>query len=241
MMYFTSDLHLHHPYIAALRGFIDQSLLEPFNGDVAAFRQHCRENNDPFAKYVDVETHDKMVIDNINSVVSENDMLFVLGDVSSSTKSAILKSCADIVEKVNIPLEHRFLVLGNHDMIKTNGVMEALEEAFYRYQDHIELTLCDGTEELPSIMCYHYPPIEYLNQAPAWMRPKQELFDGAGHVTKDTVYLHGHTHSYDCFDAGLPNVYNVGLEANDFKPISLDDVLEKVAKHNKELEEQNGC
>ena len=241
MIYFTSDLHLHHPYIAALRGFIDQSLLEPFNGDVAAFRQHCRKNNDPFTKYVDVETHDKMVIDNINSVVSEDDMLFVLGDVSSSTKSAILKSCTDIVEKVNVPWEHRFLVFGNHDMISTNGVMEALEEAFYRGQDCIKLTPCDGTEELPPIICYHYPPFEYLDQAPAWMRPKQELFNSAGHVTKDAIYLHGHTHSYDCFDAGLPNVYNVGLEANDFKPISLDDALEKVAKHNKELEEQNGC
>ena len=239
MIYFTSDLHLHHPYIAALRGFIDQSLLEPFNGDVAAFRQHCRENNDPFTKYVDVETHDKMVIDNINSVVSEDDMLFVLGDVSSSTKSAILKSCTDIVEKVNVPWEHRFLVLGNHDMISTNGVMEALEKAFYRCQDHMKLTP-DNSEDLP-IVCYHYPPFEYLDKAPMWMRPKQEVFDGAGHATKKEIYLHGHTHSYDCFDTGLPFVYNVGLEANDFKPVSLDVVLEKVSKHNKELEEQNGC
>lgn len=241
MIYFTSDLHLHHPYIAALRGFIDQSLLEPFGGDVTAFREHCRENNDPFWQYVDVESHDKMVIDNINSVVSESDTLFVLGDVSSSTKSAILKSCTDIVEKVNIPWEHRFLVFGNHDMISTNGVMEALMSAFYRGQDHIELTPFDGTKDLPPIVCYHYPPFEYLNQAPMWMRPKQEAFNSAGHVTENAIYLHGHTHSYDCFDAGLPNVYNVGLEANDFKPISLDDVLEKVAKHNKELEEQNGC
>ena len=239
MIYFTSDLHLHHPYIAALRGFIDQSLLEQFGGDVNDFRQHCRENNDPFWKYVDIAAHDKMVIDNINNVVSEDDMLFVLGDISSSTKSAILKSCTDIVEKVNVPWEHRSLVLGNHDMISTNGVMDALEKAFYRCQDHIDLTPEDGSKRL-LIVCYHYPPFEYLDKAPAWMRPKQELFDGAGHVTKDTIYLHGHTHSYDCFDAGLPNVYNVGLEANDFKPISLDDVLEKVAKHNKELEEQNG-
>ena len=103
MIYFTSDLHLHHPYIAALRGFIDQSLLEQFGGDVNDFRQHCRENNDPFWKYVDIAAHDKMVIDNINNVVSEDDMLFVLGDISSSTKSAILKSCTDIVEKVNVP------------------------------------------------------------------------------------------------------------------------------------------
>lgn len=237
MIYFISDLHLHHPYIAALRGFIGQSLLEPFGGDVTAFRQHCRESNDPFWKYVDVEAHDKMVIDNINTTVSEDDMLFVLGDVSSSTKSAILKSCADIVEKVNVPWEHRFLVLGNHDMISTNGAMEALEKAFYRCQDHMKLTP-DDSEDLP-IVCYHYPPFEYLDKAPMWMRPKQEVFSGAGHATKDTVYLHGHTHSYDCFDAGLPNVYNVGLEANDFKPVSLNEILEKVEKHNKELEGQN--
>lgn len=240
MIYFTSDLHLHHPYIAALRGFIDQSLLEPFGGDVNDFRQYCRENNDPFAKYVDVEAHDKMVIDNINGVVSEDDTLFVLGDVSSSTKSAILKSCVDIVEKVNVPWEHRFLVFGNHDMIKTNGVMDALSDAFYRGQDHIELTPEDGLENLP-IVCYHYPPFEYLDKAPSWMRPKQEVFDSTGHATENTIYLHGHTHSYDCFDAGLPNTYNVGLEANNFKPVSLHDVLERVAKHNKELEEQNGC
>lgn len=239
MIYFTSDLHLHHPYIAALRGFIDQSLLEPFNGDVAAFRQHCRENNDSFWKYVDVVAHDQMVINNINGVVSEDDMLFVLGDVSSSTKSAILKSCADIVEKVNVPWEHRFLVLGNHDMISTNGVTDALEKVFYRCQDHIKLTP-DDSECLP-VVCYHYPPFEYLDQAPMWMRPKQKVFDGAGHATEGTLYLHGHTHSYDCFDAGLPNTYNVGLEANDLKPISLNEILEKVEKHNKELEEQSDC
>lgn len=240
MIYFTSDLHLHHPYIAALRGFIDQSLLEPFGGDVNDFRQHCRENNDPFAKYVDVEAHDKMVIGNINNVVSEDGILFVLGDVSSSTKSAILKSCTDIIEKVNVPWEHRFLVLGNHDMINTNGVMNALEKAFYRCQDHIDLMPEDGSESLP-IVCYHYPPFEYLDKAPMWMRPKQETFNGAGHATEGTVYLHGHTHSYDCFDAGLPNVYNVGLEANDFNPVSLNEILEKVENHNKELEEQSGC
>lgn len=241
MIYFTSDLHLHHPYIAALRGFIDQSLLEPFNGDVAAFRQHCRETNNPFWKYVDVAAHDQMVIDNINNVVSEDDMLFVLGDVSSSTKSAILKSCADIVEKVNVPWEHRFLVLGNHDMISTNGVMDALMSAFYRGQDHIELTPEDGSESLP-IVCYHYPPFEYLDKAPMWMRPKQKVFNGAGHATKDTIYLHGHTHSYDCFDAGLPLVYNVGLEANDFKPVSLLTILRKmVTAYNMGLEEQNDC
>lgn len=240
MIYFTSDLHLHHPYIAALRGFIDQSLLEPFNGDVAAFRQHCRESNDPFWKYVNVAAHDKMVIDNINATVSEDDMLFVLGDVSSSTKSAILKSCTDIAEKVNVPWEHRSLVLGNHDIISTNGVMDALEKAFYRCKDHIDLMYEDGSESL-SIVCYHYPPFEYLDKAPMWMRPKQEVFNGAGHVTEGTIYLHGHTHSYDCFDAGLPNVCNVGLEANDFKPVSLSEILERVEKHNKELGEQNDC
>ena len=238
MIYFTSDLHLHHPYIATLRGFIDQSLLEPFNGDVAAFRQYCRENNDPFWKYVDVATHDQMVINNINGVVSEDDMLFVLGDVSSSTKSAILKSCTDIAEKVNVPWEHRVLVLGNHDIINTNGVIDALEQAFYRTYSHLEFASSGCSK---NIECYHYPPIEFLEQAPMWMRPKQNVFDGAGHVTEGTLYLHGHTHSYDCFDAGLPNVYNVGLEANDFKPISLNEILEKVEKHNKELEKQNDC
>ena len=187
-------------------------------------------------KYVDVAAHDKMVIDNINTTVSEDDILFVLGDVSSSTKSAILKSCVDIAEKVNVPWEHRFLILGNHDMISTNGVIDALEKAFYRCQDHIDLMLEDRSESLP-IVCYHYPPFEYLDKAPTWMRPKQEVFNGAGHVTEGTIYLHGHTHSYNCFDAGLPLVYNVGLETNDFKPVSLLTILRKmVTTYNMGLE-----
>lgn len=57
--WFTSDLHLAHPHVAKLRGFED-------------YREH-----------------DETIIRNLNERVAPDDDLYVLGDISSGSKTSL--------------------------------------------------------------------------------------------------------------------------------------------------------
>ena len=59
MQWFTSDLHLAHPFVAKLRG------------------------------YEDYREHDETIIRNLNTMVQPDDELYVLGDISSGGRASM--------------------------------------------------------------------------------------------------------------------------------------------------------
>lgn len=62
MKYFTSDLHLNHPFVAALRGYA-----KPEYAHMTAdqLREHARENQLKLADMVDWQRHDQTILDNL--------------------------------------------------------------------------------------------------------------------------------------------------------------------------------
>lgn len=86
MRYFTSDLHLAHPFVAATRGFWkpgqrpDRDVIEAPDG-LNQLRRELSEYR--FNEMVDTETHDKLVIRRINAVCGKNDDLYIAGDLSA--------------------------------------------------------------------------------------------------------------------------------------------------------------
>lgn len=76
MRYFTSDLHLAHPFVAATRGFWkpgmrpDRDVIEVPNG-LNRLRRELSEYR--FNEIVDTEAHDRLVIRRINAVCGKND------------------------------------------------------------------------------------------------------------------------------------------------------------------------
>ena len=91
MRYFTSDLHLAHPFVAATRGFWkpgmrpDRDIIEEPDG-INRLRRELSEYR--FNEMVDTEAHDKLVIRRINAVCGKNDDLYIAGDLSVSSKRA---------------------------------------------------------------------------------------------------------------------------------------------------------
>ena len=76
MRYFTSDLHLAHPFVAATRGFWkpgmrpDRDVIEAPDG-INQLRRELSEYR--FNEMVDTEAHDRTIIKRINAVCGKND------------------------------------------------------------------------------------------------------------------------------------------------------------------------
>ncbi|MCD7839527.1 MAG: hypothetical protein LUG46_02730 [Erysipelotrichaceae bacterium] len=168
MIYFTSDLHLGH-----------QSVINM-----------CQR---PFDN---IDEMNKTIIHNWNDTVTNNDTVYILGDLSYRIKNDEANS---LIKKLK---GKKILIIGNHDN-KYGMYDESLFEEICYYKElkynHIKFIL------------FHYP-IEDWNG----------MYSGS-------VHLHGHSHNKSEYnllmkEKGLRR-YDVGVDANEFKPISLEDII----------------
>lgn len=94
----------------------------------------------------------------------------------------------------------KILILGNHDdYIKKNH--ELLYFSLVSNYEELEI-------EHKQIILFHYPIIEWKNK------------------NSGSICLHGHTHAKkrNCFN--IKNLYDVGVDANTFSPITLQEIIE---------------
>ena len=175
--------------------------------------KHCDR---PFEN---VEEMNEALIANINSVVGVHDELYILGDFSFKGSK---EDVACLRRQINC--WHIHLINGNHDKHFEN------DNIFSSVQDYKELKTPYG-----KLILFHYPIYSW---------------NGALH---GFAHLHGHIHSRgeynennlkskytDRFPDAHPNdpdmplrIYDVGVDANNFKPISLEEIasllkLEKI-------------
>lgn len=139
------------------------------------------------------------LIENWNSVVKPDDIVFNLGDFMWSS------SWNPILEKLN---GHIYLIWGNHDR-------KDFKES---YLNHLE-----GVYEQLTLLIDN--KIVYLNHFPYLCFPK------------NAIQLFGHVHLSQYKNEGsdfkrcsylLPNQYDVGVDLNNFKPISWKTVSERL-------------
>jgi calcineurin-like phosphoesterase family protein len=181
-VFVTSDTHYGHKNIC--RG-------------VTAWR--LPDGSIPIDQTRDFETMDEMndaIINNINSVVGQDDVLIHLGDWSFGGFENIQKFRDRIVCK------EIHLILGNHD-------------------HHIENNR-EGCQELFSSV-NHYTKLMYKYDTIVLMHYPIDSWDG---LNKGHIHLHGHCHLPQQKVFGKGRRMDVGIDGNMFfMPYSLDNVV----------------
>ena len=161
----------------------------------------------PFAN---VEEMNATIIDRWNAVVGENDHVYHLGDFALGNKTFI----RDFLSKLN---GHIHLILGNHD-----------------HRNIVGTTLCSLFEEVTEakvikykhrhIFLSHYP---YL----CWPGTYESIPQFHGHVHLRPEYTGADLRLMA--DVATTRQYDVGVDLNNFTPISIDEALGKIAAQEK--------
>lgn len=165
------------------------------------------------------ETTDEMnadLIKNWNSVVKPDDLVFDLGDFAFASNS----KWKDLLSQLN---GHHYLILGNHDITRWPGdkTMELFEGV-----SHQMILKIDGR----TVYLNHYP---YLCFGGVWRRPEHAVYQ-----------LFGHVHSGpNCEGADtnrlvnlFPYQYDVGVDNNNYTPVSWEQVKEIIQKQVDDVE-----
>lgn len=146
-----------------------------------------------------IQEHNEALIENWNSKVKETDIIYHLGDFCWNQNSEQIRSLMKKLKGI------KYLIYGNHDRLVPNRQSGCwMEIVPYKelFIDNKQLVL------------FHYP-----------------ICDWHGAFRK-SIHLHGHIHDtfdYKVFDFPHKNkrIFNVGVDVNNFTPISLDEIFEK--------------
>ena len=162
-----------------------------------------------------IEKHDEWLLARINSVVGKNDYFYILGDVSMGNREKTEKLLARMHG-------HKILIQGNHDKSIESSTM---------FKERVQIK--DFTFDSPSypnvhlVLC-HYP-----------MRSWNRAVHGSG-------MLFGHVHGrlrpgffkrllYKLRILKQSKTFDVGVDANDYLPLNLVQVLDKLTKISLDL------
>jgi len=162
-------------------------------------------SNRPFSNVQEME---KTIIDNINKRVKAEDVLYILGDVCLGKKESWVRFLDNLVCKNVV------LVIGNHD--KWGNIPK---DKIMLIADVIRLRMFHK-----AILLSHYP------YRCSWFRAFRKRLHPAvlsKKRPKDTGLwlLHGHDHRKNQLCDYHPRQINVGVDANNFKPISAEEII----------------
>lgn len=181
-IWITSDTHLGHDreFIWGPRGFVS-----------------CAE-------------HDAAVVEKWNSLVSDEDDVYLLGDVILGDSAHGIELLKQLKGKIHI-------ARGNHDTDK-------------RIQMYKE---CDNVVEVCDIYRLKYNKIHfYMSHYPTITAnlEKESIY-------QCEVNLYGHTHQQSSFYYDLPFCYHVGMDAHQCQPISLDMIIDEIKEEIQKCKE----
>jgi calcineurin-like phosphoesterase family protein len=145
-----------------------------------------------------VEAMNETIIKTHNSVVSPQDTVYYLGDMTGYSKAVPVSLC---IEKLN---GKKHWVPGNHDhhLLKHEVVTQYFESISPLTEIIVNGQLI--------VMC-HYPLLSWHGSSKgAWM-------------------LHGHSHG-NCVYPWDNRIMDVGVDTNDFKPYSFEDIKQHMSK-----------
>lgn len=146
-----------------------------------------------------VEQMNETLIDNWNQVVGKDDIVFHLGDFCLGGAAEWTK----LLDRLNGKI---YLILGNHDL-------KNIRQGFIQRFEHVALQMFI-TVDKQKMYLSHYPFL---------------CFEGG---YKDVWQLFGHVHTRKN-NTGIdaerlqylyPTQYDVGVDNNDFKPVSFEEV-----------------
>jgi len=146
-----------------------------------------------------VKDMDNQMIEKWNNKVTKNDSVYILGDFAFGDADSVSK----LLDKLN---GNKYLIKGNHDYYLKD---RDIHRKFGWVKDYYVLKY-NGLK----IVLFHYPI---------------SVWDCKHH---GSIHLFGHVHSnkgnHHPLDSVQDNSYNVGVDVNNFEPVSLEEILEKI-------------
>ena len=158
----------------------------------------------------DVDEMNRHLIGNWNSYVKDRDEIYILGDFLYRGTG---RDANSILSRLK---GRKYLIKGNHEEYLTDPEFES--EGFEWVKDYYVLKF-----DKIKFVLFHYPMLSW---------------EGSCH---GSIHLYGHEHNsgirHPEFGEKLrllgPRAINVGVDVNDFYPVSIKTIMEKV-KENKE-------
>lgn len=168
-----------------------------FTSDLHFYHTKIKNHSRQF--FYTVEEMNNRLIKNWNNTVRCNDEVYILGDVTMKGPDIVRKLLSSLNGK-------KYLIRGNHDNFAENPDWLIDEYLTGWVKDYYELHYNNFT----FVLC-HYPLLEW-----------NKYYSGSYH-------LHGHLHStkYDNIKNLKDGIrrYDVGVDANNFFPVSIDDII----------------
>ena len=157
--------------------------------------------NRPFEN---ISEMNKVLISNWNSIVTDRDEVYILGDfLFKSTGS----QANDILRKLH---GKKYLIKGNHEKYLSDPDFD--HSLFEWVKDYYVLDYKDAR-----FILFHYPIAEWQ----FFHRKSAHLY---GHVHNNASHLPENTSVLQNLD---PRAINIGIDVNDFFPVSADTVYAK--------------
>ena len=163
--------------------------------------------------FVNVQEMEAVIVANINRVVKPGDVLYLLGDVSLGRRETWVKFLSSLTCKNVV------LVIGNHDKwqcIPKDMLLGVFDQVTLRSH---------GLRFLLS----HYP-YRCSRWRAFWKRLAPAVCSKKRPRDSGLWLLHGHTHQTTRFVDYHPRMFNVGVDANNFKPVSIDEVISEIQR-----------
>ena len=176
-VWFTSDLHFWHKNI-------------------------CKYCDRP---YNTIEEMNQGIIDNWNSIVKDDDIVFLLGDMGFCGIEKLRPLMSQLKGKI-------YLIQGNHDSDKVVARLYE-EDLIEDYFKMLEITIIND-EECPNqqLTLCHFPMIDWYNKEKgSWM-------------------IHGHQHQLPHTPSCSVAHWDVGLDKNDMFPVSFEQLKINITK-----------
>lgn len=156
-----------------------------------------------------IDEMDEAIITNWNNKVGKDDLVFHLGDFAFATN----KRWQELINRLNGKI---ILVLGNHEIVRWPG--DYTMNLFERVENQMMLKI----DNKYKVYLNHYP---FLCYAGTYRNPED-----------CTIQLHGHVHERigdtgkdkDRLKYRFPQQYDVGVDNNNFTPISWEEILIKL-------------
>ena len=162
--------------------------------------------------------HDKIIKENWNRVVHNNDNVYILGDIGREGSNKDNEHLCEIISTLK---GNKYLIQGNHEKLKDNRI----KQLFVEITPYKEITDNYNGLNHNLVLC-HYPILMWNGQHKGWIHLYGHL-----HATKEwDVYKHcldyfrdealkGRT---DCPEA---KAYNVGASLLDWTPRTLKEII----------------
>ena len=142
----------------------------------------------------------ELIISNVNEVVGEQDTLYILGDLTMSNAEN-LRALMDMLQSVKC--KNIQVLKGNHDSLHDLAILKG-NKIINNWHTFKTITDTAFGIEIP-VALSQYPILDYHSQV------------------EPMLCLHGHSHG--CLKPRPVDLFDVGVDVWNFKPVTLEQVL----------------